>query len=368
MICIPRRDLEGLVSRIFQALGIPQEEADDSACILTAADARGIPSHGLGRINRYAQGIRAGLIRGNVEPRVLRETPLSRILDAEGGMGLSLSKKSMEWVIATARERGIGVCSIRNSNHFGIAGYYTEMAARQDMIGIAMTNTAALGVPTFARDAAFGTNPIAFAAPGLDGKLFSLDMATTTVTRGHVEICEREGRKIPPGWAVGKDGRSTDDPVSLLEDMLYLRGGGLLPLGGEGAASGGYKGYGLAVMVDILTALTSGGTYGTAVRDSAITSARVCHFFMALRIDIFRDPGDFKRDMADMLDKLTALPPAEGAERVYYAGLRSREAEERSNTLGVPLSGMVWETIKSTARELQVPVPEFPEMEDSTGV
>ncbi|MDR1948049.1 MAG: Ldh family oxidoreductase, partial [Spirochaetaceae bacterium] len=268
MLRIPRRDLEDLISRIFQILGIPREEADDSARILVAADARGIPSHGVGRIRRYAAGIQAGLIRGNVRPTVLRETALSRILDAEGAMGLSLSKKSMEWVMATARERGIGVCSVRNSNHFGIAGYYTEMAAREDMIGIAMTNTAALGVPTFARDAAFGTNPIAFAAPGLGGRLFSLDMATTTVTRGHVEICEREGRKIPPGWAVGKNGRVTDDPLSLLEDMLYLRGGGLLPLGGEGAGSGGYKGYGLAVMVDILTALTSGGTYGTAVRDS----------------------------------------------------------------------------------------------------
>jgi LDH2 family malate/lactate/ureidoglycolate dehydrogenase len=273
-------------------------------------------------------------------------------------MGLGLSKKSMEWVIATARKQGIGVCSVRNSNHFGIAGYYTEMAAREDMIGIAMTNTAALGVPTFARDAAFGTNPIAFAVPGLDGRMFSLDMATTTVTRGHVEICEREGRKLPPGWAVGKNGRFIDDPVSLLEDMLYLRGGGLLPLGGEGAASGGYKGYGLAVMVDILTALTSGGAYGTDVRDSAVTSARVCHFFMALRIDIFRDPEDFKRDVRDMLDRLSSLPPAEGADRVYYAGLKGQEAERQCETRGVPLPEGVWETIKAAAAELGLSPPE----------
>jgi LDH2 family malate/lactate/ureidoglycolate dehydrogenase len=225
------------------------------------------------------------------------------------------------------------------------------------MLGIALTNTAALGVPTFARTPMFGTNPIAFAAPANDGRLFSLDMATTTVTRGAIEICEREGRKIPPGWAVGVDGRATDDPGKLLEDMLYLRGGGLLPLGGEGTASGGYKGYGLAVMVDILTALCSGGTFGAEVRDSAVTSARVCHFFMALRLDLFRDPADFKQDMSRMLDALAALPPAEGEERVYYAGLKGREFEDRCDREGVPLTKRVWEAIKEAAQSLGVRGP-----------
>jgi LDH2 family malate/lactate/ureidoglycolate dehydrogenase len=357
MVFISRGELESFVSQIFRALGLPREEADDSARILITADARGIPSHGAAHINRYAAGIRAGLIKGNVEPEALRKTPVSLILDAGGAMGPGLSKRSMEAVIGMAREHGMGVCSVRNSNHFGIAGFYAEMAAREDMIGIAMTNTAALGVPTFARTAAFGTNPIAFAAPGLDGRIFSLDMATTIVTRGKVEVYEREGRKLPPGWAVGKNGLSTDDPLSLLEDMLYLRGGGLLPLGGEGAGFGGYKGYGLAVLVDIMTALCSGGTFGAAVRDSELSSARVCHFFMALRIDIFRDPEDFKRDMSDMLNELASLPPAEGAERVYYAGLKGQEAEERSRIRGVPLAEGVWETIKATAAELGVPAP-----------
>jgi len=357
MIRISRPDLEGFTSQIFQALGIPPDEADDSARILVAADVRGIPSHGVAHLIRYIKGIQAGLIKGGVTPTVLRETPISRVLDAEGGMGMSLSRRSMDWAIETARQHGMGVCSIRNSNHFGIAGFYSEMAARQDMLGIALTNTAALGVPTFARTPMFGTNPIAFAAPAGGGRLFSLDMATTTVTRGAIEICEREGRKIPPGWAVGVDGRTTDDPGALLEDMLYLRGGGLLPLGGEGSASGGYKGYGLAVMVDILTGLCSGGAFGADVRDSAVTSARVCHFFMALRIDLFREIEDFKRDISRMLDSLAALKPAEGADRVYYAGLKSREAEAQCAKLGVPLAEGVWETIAAAALSLGVPVP-----------
>jgi len=240
--------------------------------------------------------------------------------------------------------------AVRNSNHFGIAGYYAEMAAREDMIGIAMTNTAALGVPTFAREAAFGTNPIAFAAPGLGDDVFSLDMATTTVTRGKIEVYEREGKSLPPGWAVGTDGLGTTDPARLLDDMLYQRGGGLLPLGGEGGA--GYKGYGLAVMVDVLCALCSGGVYGMDVKDSEVTSARVCHFFMALRIDIFRDAEEFRRDVSAMLKRLKSLKPAEGADRVYYAGEKEREAERLSAERGVPLAAGVWETLQATAAEL----------------
>jgi LDH2 family malate/lactate/ureidoglycolate dehydrogenase len=358
MVYIPRSKLENICSSIFQQLGILKEEADDSAEILVAADARGIKSHGVQRMKRYADGIKANLIKGNVQPVVLRKTPVSLVLDAEGGMGLSLSRNAMKQVIAMAKEHGIGVCSIRNSNHFGIAGFYTEMAAKEDMIGVALTNTAALGVPTFAKKAMFGTNPIAFAAPGHGGRLFSLDMATTVTTRGVIELYEKEGRKIPPGLAVDVNGFPSDDPVRLLDDMLYMRGGGLLPLGAEQNLARGYKGYGLAVMVDILTALCSGGIFGEAVRDSAVTSARVCHFFMAMRVDIFRDTEEFKSDMDAMLDSLASLPPAEGAGRVFYAGLREQEAEEASGKSGVPLTGDTWDGLKYIAEALGVSVNE----------
>jgi LDH2 family malate/lactate/ureidoglycolate dehydrogenase len=354
VVFINRKELELFCASIFTALGLPEGEALDSAEILTAADARGIKSHGVARIKRYADGIRAGRIKGGVKPEILHETPLSLVMDAGGGMGLSIGKKAMERVMVKARECGVGVCSIRNSNHFGIAGYYAEMAAREDMIGIAMTNTAALGVPTFAREAAFGTNPLAFAAPALNGGLFSLDMATTAVTRGKIEVYERDGKELPSGWAVGTGGRATSDPARLLDDMLRQRGGGLLPLGGEGEEFGGYKGYGLAVMVDILTALCSGGTFGKDVRDSEITSARVCHFFMALRLDLFRPAEEFKKDMSRMLEALNSLGPAEGAERVWYAGQKEHEAEAASALGGVPLADNVWESLRETAATLNV--------------
>ena len=358
MLYIPRKGLEDFCTRIFEALGLPSGEAHDSAEILVAADARGIRSHGTARIKRYADGIKAGLMKGGITPSVLHETPISLILDAQSAIGLSLSKKAMTRVIAKTKEQGVGVCSVRNSSHFGIAGYYAEMAAREDMIGIAMTNTAALGVPTFAREAAFGTNPIAFAAPALGGKLFSLDMSTTTVTRGKIETYRREGKPLPSGWAVGTGGLVTTDPVSLLEDMLYQRGGGLLPLGGEGEMQSGYKGYGLGVLVDILTAVASGGAFGRAVKDTEITSASVCHFFMALRLDIFRPAEDFKRDMRAMLDDLNSLTPADGASRVYYAGQKEQEAEAESEVRGVPLEEVVWDKLNAIAGELNVPVPQ----------
>lgn len=356
-IYIPRADLVRFVANVFMRLGLSPEEAQASAEILVAADARGIESHGVGRLWRYKNGLQKGIMSGAVEPTVVRETPLSLVLDANGAMGLSLSKKTMSRIIEKARAVGAAFSSVRNSNHFGIAGYYTEMAAREDMIGICMTNTAALGVPTFGRTAMFGTNPIAISVPAHHGRMFTLDMATTVVTRGKIEVYEREGRPLPAGWAVDTKGRSTTNARQLLDDMLYQRGGGILPLGGEGELFGGHKGYGLAEVVDIMTAVLSGGAFGKSVMDSKATSARVCHFFGAIRLDLFRDPEEIKSDMDRLLDELEHAEPAEDCERVYYAGLKEHEAEARAAREGVPLSAKVAEQLKAISEELGVPFP-----------
>ena len=368
IVRIKRELLEQYCTQIFLELGLPNEEAHDSAHILVSADARGIPSHGVARMWRYVNGIKQGLMSGSVQPTVLRETPLSKVLDAEGAMGMGLSRRTMEWTIETARERGVAFASIRNSNHFGIAGFYTEMAAREDMIGICMTNTAALGVPTFARRAMFGTNPLAFSVPANGGKMFTLDMATTVVTRGKVETYDRDGKELPPGWAVDTTGRGTTDAHTLLDDMLFQRGGGILPLGGEGEQYGGHKGFGLATMVDILTAITSGGQAGADVMDSEATSARVCHFFGALKIDLFRDPVAFKRDMDHLLDELTQSSPAQGASRVYYAGLKEHEAEAESALHGVPVKKNVLDHLVKIGEELGIPTTILEDQMGSTPI
>jgi LDH2 family malate/lactate/ureidoglycolate dehydrogenase len=354
---VQRAHLEDFCSKVFLQLGMTDQAAKDSAEILVAADARGIASHGIARLRRYVSGITTGVMKPQVQSEVVYRTPLSFVLDAKGGGGLSLSKQVMQEVIDTAKARGFATAAVRDSNHFGIAGYYAMMALPHDMIGVAMTNTAALGIPTFGRDVLFGTNPIAVAVPALHQPAYVLDMATTVVTRGKVEVYEREGKTLPSGWAVDSLGADTSDATALLEDMLVQAGGGILPLGGRGDELGGHKGFGLAVLVDILTAVTSGGVFGRSVMDSERTSARVCHYFAAIRLDMFRDPLAFRTDMDRMLLEIRNARPAVGQERVYYAGLKEYESELDCAARGVPLSMACWAALGKIAQELQVALP-----------
>lgn len=352
-----RRELERFCARVFEANGLRADQALDSAKVLVSADARNIPSHGVGRLRRYVIGLNEGMMIPDAQPEVLRETPVSLVLDAKGGMGAPVSLYAMRSVLEKAQVSGMAMGAVRNSNHFGIAAYYAMMALEKDMIGMAMTNTAALGVPTFGRQVMFGTNPMAFAAPADEEKGFVLDMSTTVVTRGKLEVYAREAKELPSGWAVDKRGLTGREPAGLLDDMFYRRGGGILPLGGEGELFSGYKGYGLATMVDILCAVLSGGDFGPQVSDTKEGSGRVCHYFAAFRIDAFRDPADFRKDMDRMLRDLRATPVAEGQERVYFAGQKEFEAEERNAAEGVPVSGKVYEQLKEIAEETGVELP-----------
>jgi LDH2 family malate/lactate/ureidoglycolate dehydrogenase len=342
---------------VFQRLELPDEDARIAASVLVAADARGIPSHGVARLRRYIRGIETGQMLPRAPVEVLTETPVSIVYDAHGAMGAPVSVRAMESVIRKARVSGAAFCCVRDSNHFGIAGYYAMMALPEDMLGIAMTNTAALGVPTFGRLAMYGTNPIAFAAPADEEGAFVLDMSTTVVTRGRIEVYERLGKELPEGWAIDRYGRPARDAHSLLEDMLYRVGGGILPLGGAGEDFGGHKGYGLAVMVDILCAVLSGAPFGPALSDTAESSGRVSHFFGALRIDAFRDPRAFRQDMDRMLKALRNCPPAEGATRVYFAGLKEFEQEAECRRLGIPLLEQTYSQLCTIGYEYGVSPP-----------
>lgn len=354
---VERGELERFCAAAFASVGMPDDQARDSAEVLVAADAKGIGSHGVARLLRYVNGIKKGVMLPSSAPVCVRRTPSSFVLDARGGIGLSIGKAAMREVISMASERGFACASVRDSNHFGIAGYYAEMALSEDMIGVAMTNTAALGVPTNALDAMFGTNPIAVAVPALSEPPFVLDMATTVVTRGKVETYLREGKELPKGWAVDAKGKVAEDPKTLLDDMLYQRGGGLLPLGGLGEALSGYKGYGLGVLVDIMTAVTSAGVFGQRVMDSEETSARVCHFFAAIKVDLFRDPAEFKSDMDRMLRELRGARPAKEGGEVLYAGLKEHRCEAESALRGVRLPQTVWSQLSSIAADLGLPLP-----------
>jgi L-2-hydroxycarboxylate dehydrogenase (NAD+) len=351
---IARAALEGFCAEAFARLGLPSEDALVAARVLVAADAMGIGSHGVGRLSRYVEGLRSGLMLPRAEEEIVAEGPTSLVIDAHGAMGAPVSVRAMSAVIAKARLSGSAFGCVRDSNHFGIAGYYARMALGEDMIGIAMTNTAALGVPTFGLRSMFGTNPLAFAAPADRESSFVLDMSTTVVTRGKLEVKARSGDGLPAGWAVDGRGLPATGPEAALRAMQDGAGGGILPLGGLGTTFGGHKGYGLAVMVDILCALLSGAPFGPAIRDSATSSARVSHFFGAIRIASFREPAEFRRDMDAMLSSLRASPPAAGEERVYYAGLKEREAEEENSRLGIELPGETLAAMLEIGRELGV--------------
>lgn len=353
--------LRAFCREVFQNLGLSEPDARIAATVLVAADAMGIPSHGTGRLGRYVNGLRTGQILARAEFEILREGPTSLVIDAHGAMGAPTSARAMELTLAKAGESGLAFTTVRDSNHFGIAAYWARMALERDMIGIAMTNTAALGVPTFGSMAMFGTNPLAFAAPAQEEEAFVLDMSTTVVTRGKLEVYERLGKELPQGWAVDKNGLSTKDAGAMLKDMQARAGGGILPLGGLGMEFGGHKGYGLAVMVDILCALLSASSFGAGVYDTETSSARVSHSFGAIKIDHFREPREFRLDMDRMLTALRQAPRAEGQERIYYAGLPERESEKESERLGVPILGKTYDALceigKEWGAEGPVPIP-----------
>ncbi|PIE29216.1 malate dehydrogenase [candidate division KSB3 bacterium] len=356
-IRVEQRSLELFCQNVFRGLKLSEQDAEVAAKVLVAADALGIPSHGIGRLWRYVNGLKSGLMLPEASEEILRDTPSSLVIDARGAMGAPISARTMAQVITKARNNGSAFGCVRNSNHFGLAGFYAKMALEHDMLGIAMTNTAALAVPTFGRHVMFGTNPLAFAAPADKERAFVLDMSTTVVTRGKVEVYERLEKALPDGWAVDKSGQAAKDARSLLNDMQNRLGGGIMPLGGIGKEFGGHKGYGLAVMVDILCAVLCGAPFGQDVFDTAESSARVSHFFGAINISCFRDPQEFRQDMDRMLTALRETPVAEGQERVYFAGLPEYEEEQRHTKLGIPVLRKTYDQICEIGQEFDLEQP-----------
>ena len=342
---VNREALKQFCRDIFIKLGLPEHDADSAADMLVTADVRGIPSHGTARLWRYVNGLTSGQMLIDAEPEVLADTPSSLVLNAHGAMGAPVSVRAMDAICDKAASNGAAFGCVRDSNHFGIASYYAMLALPRDMIGIAMTNTAALGVPTFGRQVMYGTNPLAFAAPADEERAFVLDMCTTVVTRGKIEQHDLREKDLPPGWGVDKAGNDAVNARTMLDDMFHRAGGGILPLGGAGELFGGHKGYGLAVMVDILCSVLCGAPFGQALSDTETSSARVSHFFGAIKIDAFRDPVEFRRDMDRMLQDLRSCPTAEGEERVYFAGQKEFEREDEVAKLGVELLRKTYDNI-----------------------
>ncbi|MGC8874360.1 MAG: Ldh family oxidoreductase [Chloroflexia bacterium] len=351
--------LREFVAQVFVALGVPQEDSEITADVLVEADLRGIDSHGVARLRRYVQGIRDGVMLPRPQIRVVHETPATALIDGGAGLGQPVGVRAMRLAIEKAKAVGAGFVAVRNSNHYGIAGYYAMMALQEgNLIGISMTNADVLVVPTFGRDAMLGTNPIAVAAPAGKERPFVLDMATSTVPRGKLEVYERLGKEMPIGWATDERGLDTTDAARVLRNLKNRAGGGLLPLGGAGELLSGHKGYGLALLVDILSGVLPGAGYADTIYprtpDGKPLPANVGHFFGALRIDGFRPLEEFRATMDDIIRRLKDSPKAEGQTRIYIHGEKEFEAAERNRVEGVPLLGKVYDDLRAIAQEVGV--------------
>ena len=344
--------------RVFERMGVLPEDARITADVLVQANLRGIDSHGVARLARYVDGLRDGVMVARPKEEVVVETPTTATLEAGAGLGQPVSFRAMTMAIEKARDYGCGFATVRNSNHYGIAGYYAMMALEHDMIGISTTNAAVLVAPTFGRDAMYGTNPLALAVPAGEERPWILDQATSTVPRGKLEVYNRQEKPIPLGWATDEKGVPTTDAGRVLENFVKRAGGGLLPLGGAGEELSGYKGYGFGILVEILSAVLPGAAFLTSVypKDASGKSlpAALGHFFGAWRIDAFREPEAFKADMDRMIRELKSGNLAEGAARIYVHGEKEFEEAAHRAEEGIPLGSKVEASLKQIAADLGV--------------
>jgi LDH2 family malate/lactate/ureidoglycolate dehydrogenase len=328
-----------------EKLGVPQEDAEIAANALVQADLRGVDTHGVIRFNPhawYVKWLTESSMTARPKIRIISENASTALIDGDCGMGMVIGHRAMEMAIEKAKNAGVAMVAVRNSRHYGMSAYYAMMALPHDMIGIAMTNASRQVVPTFGRAAKYGTNPMCFAVPADKQQPFVLDMATTTAAAGKLELAARLGKSIPGGWALDENAASTTDPRAAQKARR------LLPLGGT-RESGSHKGYGLAILVEILCGVLT----GTITALNANQDPRG-HFFAAVRVDAFRPAAEFKRDMDRLIIDLRSTPPAEGQERVYVAGeIEFETAQERAEH-GIPLHDSVLKGLRQVAEQVGV--------------
>ncbi len=357
---VKTEELRKFTVQILNQHGLSENDSQITADVLISADMRGIESHGVARLKRYVDGIKTGIIKIGIEAKTIKETPVSLVIDGCGGMGQPIAYKTMTKCIEKAKSSYICFASIRNSNHYGIAGYYTLMALEHNMIGISLTNSAPLVVPTFARDAVIGTNPISIGIPAGSEKPFLLDMATSTVPRGKLEVYSRKGETIPDSWATDEDGVPTTNVFKVLDNLLNRRGGGLLPLGGGKELTGGHKGYGLGAIVDIFSGALSSGAMGTEVYGKKGAPAEVCHFLGIINPDAFVGLDELKENMDNYINMLKKSERAENEPRIYIAGEKEYEAEEK-NRENLTLQNKVYKILNELGEEFKLKLSEVTE-------
>lgn len=346
-------EMRSFISALFQRLQVPAAEAEIAADVLVTADLRGVESHGINNLWQYTDALRAGELNPQPTITLASETATTALVDGDGGLGLVIGVKAMDLCIAKAKEHSVGIATVRRSRHYGMAAYHAMRCLPHDMIGISLTNNAGVAiVPTYGNEPMLSTNPISVAVPTGKEIPYVLDMATSVVAFSKIGAALTKGEKIPLGWVIDDQGQPVDDAQAAWD------GRRILPLGSTPEGSS-HKGYGLAVLVDILTGVLSGGIYGNlAFRnppDDPILRDSSSHFFMAIRVDSFRPIDEFKATMDDMLSALRNSAKAPGCTRIYTHGEKEYEAAAERSRLGIPYHIAFVSKLRDLAKEFAVP-------------
>jgi L-2-hydroxycarboxylate dehydrogenase (NAD+) len=357
IVYVPAEVLQKFVEQVFVELGTPPDDARICAEVLIASDLRGIESHGVGRLKAYYDRIRAGVQSVKTEMAIVQETETTAVVDGHHGMGAVIAFRSMRLAMDKARQYGLGAVAVRNSTHFGIAGYYALMAAGEGMMGLALTNARPIVPPTFGAEPMLGTNPIAFAAPSDAGFPFCFDAATSVVSRGKIEVLARAEKPTPEGWVVDTTGQPLADSRQILRDLE--RGAALLlPLGGAGESLGGYKGFDLATVVEILCASLGEGAFMKDLLGLAPDGSRrpymLGHFFLAIDIEHFLPLEVSKRITGQIMRELQNARKAPGQERIYVAGEKEHEREAMVRERGIPFNRNLRRDLQTVRDELGI--------------
>ena len=338
---------------IFIKMGCPIEDADLATDVLIKSDLRGIDSHGLARLSGYVRLWEKGRINATPHIQIVHETPTTATVDGDAGLGLVVAPFAMKVAIEKAKIYGSGWVSVRNSNHFGIAGYHTLMAVENNMIGFAMTNASPLVAPTFANERLLGTNPMCYAFPAGTYPPVVVDMATSAAANGKLEIAQRTGKSVPHGWIQDAAGKSSTDPHEL------KKGGALLPLGSD-KDHGSHKGFGLSATVDILSGLLSGANYGPWVPPFVSfldppkdpVGKGIGHFLGAMRVDGFRPVDEFKHHMDQWIERFKSAKTISEDQKVIIPGEPESQEEQKRQSHGIPLIDAVVTDLNELAQKL----------------
>lgn len=355
--------LEKFMADGFKGVGVPEDDAKICANVLITANKRGFDSHGVSRFKPiYYDRLKKGIQSPVTKFEVLREGPTTAVVDGHNGMGMVIAKKAMTIAIHKARDYGLGMVAVKNSTHYGIAGYYALMAADEGMIGINGSNARPSVAPTFGVENMLGTNALTFALPTDEEFPFCLDCATSMVQRGMIELYARAGKEIPRGWVISSDGKAKTDPQEILEDFQKGKAA-LVPLGGIGEETAGYKGYGYATVVEILSAALTAGKFLkmlSGIEDGKEVPINLGHFFIAINISSFIEPSSFKKTAGDILRGLRASKKAPGAERIYTAGEKEYLNWLERKDKGVPLDKSLQKELLAVQQELGLSQYHFP--------